>query len=86
MTNKPKFNKCPYCESKLYDWSVSEKVTEMPLPYLVVECSCSKCDKVWTEYYTQDETKFEKKDGTDLIWTLSPRKHNEEPEMIEQEI
>lgn len=51
--------KCPYCKGEDYESSYSEMVADYDIPYVVFDCNCNKCDKIFTEYFSLDEVKFD---------------------------
>lgn len=76
--NKIKLGVCPYCENEYYNRSVSEDVNCYDVPYTVIDCSCDKCSKCWTEYFTMDEVKFDLEDEEDIVYNNSLGKDDKE--------
>jgi len=56
---KIELGKCPYCKSTDYYPTNDEWVIEMPNNYIVYSCRCNACGEYFSEYYSQDEIKFD---------------------------
>ena len=66
MNNKIiKLSECPYCQGEDYESSYSEMVADYKIPYVVFDCRCNECYKMFTEYFSLDEVKFDTDDEED---------------------
>lgn len=73
-----KLGVCPYCQSDDFEVCVSETINQGTERYIVLDCSCNKCGNNFTNYYSQDEVRFEEDDGENISYSNTISKDEKE--------
>ena len=73
-----KLGVCPYCQSDDFEECVSETINQGTEHYIVMDCICNKCNNNFTNYYSQDEVRFEEDNGENISYSNTISKDEKE--------